>query len=102
MYSNVHLFVSLLACFDFDLIFVSIFLPKSSAQTPTPAFLAKPKTVSIIGAPMNYGQPFGGTELGPAVLRAKGLRTALTKLDWRVDEQGDLSFDNQGTNLPGG
>lgn len=62
-------------------------------ETPTPSFLARPKTVAVIGAPMIYGQPFGGTDLGPKILRERGLHQALTKLGWRVDEKGDLQFD---------
>ncbi len=95
-------------------------------QTLTPSFLSSPKTVSIIGAPMSYGQPFAGTDRGPAAVREKGLHQvrcthvrfglclfversaskqrsclsfsfsllqALTKLGWRVEETGDLTFE---------
>eukprot|EP00048_Salpingoeca_helianthica_P024204 m.30519 g.30519 ORF g.30519 m.30519 type:complete len:369 (-) comp9248_c1_seq1:251-1357(-) len=65
-------------------------------QVPTPSFLAAPKTVSIIGAPMTYGQPFAGTDRGPAAVREKGLHQALTKLGWRVEETGDLTFEPPG------
>ena len=39
---------------------------------PFPAFLKQPKTVSVIGAPMIYGQPRPGTDYGPAMLREAG------------------------------
>jgi arginase len=52
-----------------------------------------PKTVSIIGAPMTYGQPFVGVDCGPKYLREKGLLKHLSSLGWRVHDQGDLNFD---------
>jgi arginase len=63
-------------------------------KTPTPPFLSLPKTVAIIGAPMMYGQPFAGADLGPQALRDRDLHSACTKLGWRVAEQGDLTFDS--------
>lgn len=53
---------------------------------------AKPKTVSIIGAPMTHGQPFIGTDSGPQLLREAGLRQMLTSLGWRVDDVGNLKL----------
>ncbi|KAL7574547.1 hypothetical protein ACA910_015901 [Epithemia clementina (nom. ined.)] len=53
-----------------------------------------PHTVSIIGAPMTYGQPFVGTDTGPALLREYGLRGMLSRLGWRVEDVPDLSFDD--------
>ncbi|KAI2500049.1 Arginase family [Fragilaria crotonensis] len=52
-----------------------------------------PKTVSILGAPMTYGQPFVGTDTGPLLLREGGLRNMLTSLGWRVDDIGDIDFE---------
>lgn len=62
-----------------------------------PKYLKMPKTVSIIGAPMVYGQPLLGPEQGPKMLRAAGLHDAIKKLGWRVDERGDLDLDSKGT-----
>jgi len=61
-----------------------------------------PRTATIIGAPMTYGQPFAGTDHGPALLREKGLRGMLSSLGWRVEDLPDLSFDSNlsGTALP--
>lgn len=53
-----------------------------------------PKTVSVIGAPMTYGQPFVGTDSGPSLLREGGLRTMLTSLGWRVEDIGDIDFEH--------
>jgi len=58
-----------------------------------PTYVADPKTVEIIGAPMTYGQPLAGADHGPALIRNKGLRDALAALDWRVHDQGDLKFE---------
>ena len=52
-----------------------------------------PKTVSILGVPMTYGQPFVGTDTGPALLRECGLRNMLTSLGWRVDDIGDIDCE---------
>jgi len=54
----------------------------------------RPKTVSIIGAPMTFGQPFVGTDRGPQYLREAGLLQDLSSLGWRVHDQGDLNFDS--------
>mmetsp|Transcript_8693 Transcript_8693/g.14192 ORF Transcript_8693/g.14192 Transcript_8693/m.14192 type:complete len:385 (+) Transcript_8693:193-1347(+) len=54
--------------------------------------VASPKTVSVIGAPMTYGQPFFGTDSGPTLLREQGLVQDLTNLGWRVEDIPDLDF----------
>lgn len=54
---------------------------------------AHPRTVSIIGAPMTYGQPFVGTDRGPELLREKGLLKDLASLGWRVEDNPDLDMD---------
>eukprot|EP00934_Nitzschia_sp_Nitz4_P000388 Nitzschia sp. Nitz4//scaffold119_size111653//4704//6100//NITZ4_004173-RA/size111653-augustus-gene-0.204-mRNA-1//1//CDS//3329533785//388//frame0 len=59
-----------------------------------------PRTVAMIGAPMTYGQPYVGTDTGPALLREKGLRGMLTSLGWRVEELPDLDFDSIIKDLP--
>jgi len=56
-------------------------------------FTKSPHTCSIIGAPMTYGQPFAGTDSGPAMLRDGGLREMLSNLGWRVEDLPDLNFD---------
>ena len=46
----------------------------------------------IVGAPMTLGQPLNGTDNGPDLLREKGLIQGLTKLDWRIEDTGNLEF----------
>ena len=53
---------------------------------------AQPRTVSVIGAPMTFGQPFVGTDVGPELLRENGLLKDLSSLGWRVEDI-DLDFD---------
>mmetsp|Transcript_14633 Transcript_14633/g.30255 ORF Transcript_14633/g.30255 Transcript_14633/m.30255 type:complete len:371 (-) Transcript_14633:57-1169(-) len=53
-----------------------------------------PRTASIIGAPMTYGQPFIGTDTGPKLLRERGLGQMLSQLGWRVEDTPDLDFDS--------
>lgn len=50
------------------------------------------KTVSVIGAPMTYGQPFVGTDSGPSLLREQGLLKDLAALGWKVEDIPDLDF----------
>jgi len=52
-----------------------------------------PKTISVIGAPMTYGQPFVGTDSSPALLRQLGLLKDLSTLGWRVEDNPDLDFN---------
>ncbi len=47
--------------------------------------------MSIIGAPMSFGQPLTGCDLWPTLLRKAGLRNMLTSLNWRVEDQGDVN-----------
>jgi len=51
-----------------------------------------PRTASIIGAPMSFGQPFVGTDSVPKLLRERGLGIMLTQLGWRVEDTADLDF----------
>jgi len=55
-----------------------------------PNFLSTPKTVSVIGAPLSWGQPLAGTDHGPELLRKEGLLNCLTGLEWRVENEGDV------------
>ncbi|ETI38618.1 arginase, variant [Phytophthora nicotianae CJ01A1] len=59
-----------------------------------------PQTVSIIGAPMTYGQPLLGTDSGPDQLREAGLHKTLVDLGWSVEENGNLSFVAPSSNDP--
>lgn len=50
---------------------------------------------------MTYGQPFVGTDSGPALLREAGLRNMLSALGWRVEDLPDLDFNNVNLNNNG-
>lgn len=71
-------------------------LPTSSPTEWQQLFqhVKRPKTVSIIGAPMTYGQPYVGTDHGPRLLREAGLLHHLASLGWRVHDNPDLEFSN--------
>ena len=56
--------------------------------------VVSPKTVSVIGAPMTYGQPYVGTDSGPTLLRENGLLKDLSALGWRVEDIPDLDFSS--------
>ncbi len=43
--------------------------------------------------PLSFGQPKGGTDQGPALMRKRGVGRYITDLEWRLDEQGDVKFD---------
>lgn len=59
----------------------------------------RPKTVSIIGAPMTFGQPYVGTDDGPRLLREAQLFDHLTSIGWRVEDMGDLDFKTMESEL---
>ncbi|XP_060139300.1 arginase-1 isoform X2 [Globicephala melas] len=53
---------------------------------------SKPKSIGIIGAPFSKGQPRGGVEEGPTVLRKAGLLEKLKELECDVKDYGALTF----------
>jgi arginase len=60
-------------------------------QPPHNWFLGEPYRVSMIGAPVHYGQRKVGTELGPTVLRGgKELENRIKSLGWDVRDEGDI------------
>lgn len=56
--------------------------------------IQSPKTCTVIGAPMTYGQPYVGTDASPAILRKAGLVQKLSALSWRVEDLPDLDFSD--------
>lgn len=52
----------------------------------------KQSLLDLIGAPMTAGQPLGGTDRGPKLLRQRGLTAMLEDLEWMVNDVGDLDF----------
>ena len=79
-------------------------LPTADAAQKTLLFrhTARPLTVSVIGSPMTYGQPFVGTDSSPTLLREAGLLTSLSALGWRVHDQPDIDFNAIGNSIPPG
>jgi len=76
---------------------------QETIRTGSPgAAVVEPKAVSVIGAPLIYGQPLYGAEKAPAAIRNAGLRDVCTKLGWRYNDLGDLAFDAplDGSNNP--
>lgn len=45
-----------------------------------------------MGVPFSWGQPLAGTDMGPALMRSRGLVNSLTTLDWRIKEEGDVDL----------
>jgi len=66
----------------------------------TPPFLKEPRTVGVVGAPMSWGQPRAGTDQGAKMIRDYGLEDAVLGLEWRLDDHGDLTFDEPASNDP--
>mmetsp|Transcript_8991 Transcript_8991/g.14306 ORF Transcript_8991/g.14306 Transcript_8991/m.14306 type:complete len:374 (-) Transcript_8991:299-1420(-) len=58
-----------------------------------PHFLKHPRTCSVVGMPFSWGQPRGGTDQGPELMRNRGLGDYVTKLEWRLENRGDLQFE---------
>lgn len=56
-------------------------------------YVASPKAVAIVGAPMALGQPQVGVDQGPAYIRSGGLHERLAADGWKIEDQGDVNFD---------
>ena len=50
-----------------------------------------PRSIAVIGAPIDMGASQRGTLMGPAALRTAGLLTLLEGLGFDVTDHGDLS-----------
>src|SRR5436190_3387227 len=68
---------------------------ESNSQVPS---VGKP--VSILGAPLSFGQSKGGVHLGPAAIRVAGLAQRISNLGYEVNDRGDLSIERSHS-LPG-
>ena len=60
------------------------------SEETAPRFLKHPKTLSIVGAPMSWGQPLQGTDHGPALIHDAGLVPAIKRAGWRVKDDKSL------------
>ncbi|XP_062952284.1 arginase-1 isoform X3 [Cynocephalus volans] len=61
---------------------------------------SKSKSIGIIGAPFSKGQPRGGVEEGPTVLRKAGLLEKLKEQECDVKDYGDLPFTDVPNDSP--
>eukprot|EP00440_Ansanella_granifera_P061940 gb/GFBE01067156.1/.p1 GENE.gb/GFBE01067156.1/~~gb/GFBE01067156.1/.p1 ORF type:complete len:505 (+),score=98.91 gb/GFBE01067156.1/:1-1515(+) len=58
---------------------------------PVPSF-ARPRTVSLIGAPIADGQPLGGVDLAPNALRQAGLQRIVERLNLSFEDAGNVGI----------
>ena len=63
--------------------------------------MVSPKTVSIVGAPMTFGQAYLGADNAPDKIRKAGLHSILKNLGWRLNDLGDLKFQPPTDRDPG-
>ena len=66
---------------------------------PTPAAAAQ-TTIRIVGAPLDLGQSRRGVDLGPTALRYAGLKSALTRLGYDVEDRGNIETVERDTLSP--
>jgi arginase len=66
-------------------------VPELEENYEVPMFLKTPRTVSVVGAPMSWGQPLAGTDHGPALVHRAGLIPAIKRAGWRVNEDRPLT-----------
>ena len=54
----------------------------------------KPKTIHVLGVPMDLGSGRRGVDMGPSAIRIAGLHHRLTELGHKVIDQGDIDIHN--------
>jgi len=69
--------------------------------TPSWSLLKSPRTATIIPAPMTFGQPFTGVDLGPSSMIEEGLPGQLSQLGWRIEKSPEVDFKSEGREAPG-
>ena len=69
--------------------------------TPAWKLLKSPRTATIIPAPMTFGQPFTGVDLGPSSMIEEGLPSQLSQLGWRIENNPEVDFATEGREAPG-
>ena len=50
-----------------------------------------PRTVRLIGVPMDLGQSLRGVDVGPSALRYAGLAERLERLEYQIEDQGNIA-----------
>jgi arginase len=61
----------------------------------------RPRTIHIIGVPLDLGQGRRGVDMGPSALRIAGLDSQIAGLGHTVVDKGDLAVPIQETRSPG-
>lgn len=51
------------------------------------------KAVSILGVPLGYGASMAGVDIGPAALRVARLNQRIARLEYTVDDRGDMRLE---------
>lgn len=54
------------------------------------AHTAEPRSVHVLGVPLDHGAGRRGVGMGPSVVRLSGLRGALERVGWTVTDEGDI------------
>eukprot|EP00301_Raphidiophrys_heterophryoidea_P013216 c20582_g1_i1.p1 GENE.c20582_g1_i1~~c20582_g1_i1.p1 ORF type:complete len:371 (-),score=71.29 c20582_g1_i1:404-1516(-) len=49
-------------------------------------------SLTILGSPLNFGQPITGVEQGPRLLRESDMKQRLLDLGWKVSDMGDTEL----------
>lgn len=68
-------------------------------MTPTPSDL--PRTVRLVGVPMDLGAGRRGVDMGPSAIRIAGVGPSLRQLGFRVEDDGDVGVPAPETRDPG-
>src|SRR6188472_4338392 len=55
------------------------------------AVAATPRTVTVVGAPLDLGQGRRGVDMGPSAIRYAGLEERLTSLGFEVRDSGNVT-----------
>ncbi|XP_050405119.1 arginase, hepatic [Patella vulgata] len=58
--------------------------------------------VGILGIPFSKGQPKGGAEMGPEILRQAGLVSRIKRFDYEVVDHGDIEIESIPGDKPDG
>mmetsp|Transcript_87175 Transcript_87175/g.154371 ORF Transcript_87175/g.154371 Transcript_87175/m.154371 type:complete len:500 (-) Transcript_87175:46-1545(-) len=70
---------------------VSTRVSSSSPLSPRLSFL-RPRTVSLIGAPIADGQPLGGVDLAPDAIRQAGLQRVVERQNFNFQDSGNVGM----------
>jgi arginase len=60
-----------------------------------------PKTVHVVGVPLDHGAGRRGVGMGPSAVRIAGLHDALARIGYRIEDHGDVTIPAPETTAPG-